>query len=489
MTNDYPLPPVNPENQEIYPLNPENLQKNSTFEPSRSDRKKIIMKFFKSRRNIILVALGLVIIIVLVVLAMNKGDERSGIKVTVEKAEKRSIIEVVSANGKIQPEKDIKISPYISGEVIELYVKEGDQVKTGDLLAKIDPEIYRTNFDRMEAMLNSQKAGEANAQARVAQVEAQFRNAELSFNRSKTLWEQKVVSDAEYDAAKSTYEVAKAEKDAAMQSLKSAQYGVESAVASLKESKENLYKTTILSPSDGTVSKLSVEKGERVTGASQFSAGTEIMRIANLESMEVNVEVNENDIVRVSLSDTCLIEVDAYLDKKFKGIVTEISTSANTVGVSADQITNFNVKIRILPESYHEMVDTASAIKSPFRPGMSATVDIQTETVYSVLSLPIQSVTTRADTSGVVKEDDANKEVAASKDEVKEYVFLNKEGKAFLQEVKTGVQDNTHIQILSGIEEGQEVITGPYRAISKRLKNDDAIKVVDKKDLFTEEEK
>jgi HlyD family secretion protein len=451
--------------------------------------KYIIMKFFKNRRNIILVALGAVVVIVLIVLALNKGEERNGIKVTAEKVEKRTIIEVVSANGKIQPEKDIKISPYISGEVIELYVKEGDQVKAGDLLAKIDPEIYRANFDRMQAMLNSQKAAEANARAQVAQVEAQFRNAELSFNRSKTLWDQKVISDADYDAAKSSYEVAKAGKDAAMESLKSAEFGVESSKASLKEAQENLFKTTMTAPNDGTVSKLSVEKGERVTGASQFSAGTEIMRIANLESMEVNVEVNENDIVRVSLNDTCLIEVDAYLDKKFKGIVTEISTSANTVGVSADQITNFNVKIRILPESYHELVDTVSVIRSPFRPGMSATVDIQTETVNNVLSVPIQSVTTRADTTGVVKKDDANIDVAATKDEVKEYVFLNKDNKAFMQEVKTGVQDNTYIEIIKGIEEGQEVITGPYRAISKRLKNDDAIKVVDKKDLFVEEEK
>jgi HlyD family secretion protein len=449
----------------------------------------IPMKFFKSKRNLIFLGIGLVVIIVLIILATKKGEERNGIKVTAEKAGKRNIVELVSANGKIQPEKDVKISPYISGEVIELYVKEGDQVKKGDLLAKIDPEIYRANYDRMEAMLNSQKAAEANAQARIAQVEAQFRNAELSYNRSKTLWEQKVVSDADFDAAKSTYEVAKAEKEAALQNFKSAEFGVTSAEASLKEARENLFKTTITAPNDGTVSKLSVEKGERVTGASQFSAGTEIMRIANLESMEVNVEVNENDIVRVTMFDTCLIEVDAYLDKKFKGIVTEISTSANTVGVSADQITNFNVKIRILPESYQDMVDTANTISSPFRPGMSATVDIQTETVYNVLAVPIQSVTTRADTSGVVKEEDANAEVAALKEEVKEYVFLAKDGKTFMQEVKTGIQDNTYIEIISGVEEGQEVITGPYRAISKRLKNDDAIQVVDKKDLYTETEK
>jgi HlyD family secretion protein len=447
------------------------------------------MKFFRKKRNVLFTISGAIVIIILIILAVNKGEDRSGIKVTAEKIEKRNIVEVVSANGKIQPEKDIKISPYISGEVIELYVKEGDQVKKDDLLAKIDPEIYRANYDRMEAMLNSQKAAEANAQARVAQVEAQFRNAELNYKRNKSLWEQKVISDAEYDAAESSYEVARAEMDAAKQSLKSAQFGVESSRASLKEAKENLFKTTIVSPSDGTVSKLSVERGERVTGASQFSAGTEIMRIANLESMEVNVEVNENDIVRVSMNDTCLIEVDAYLDRKFKGIVTEIATSANTLGVSADQITNFNVKIRILRESYLELIDTTSIIRSPFRPGMSATVDIQTETVYDVIAVPIQSVTTRADTTGVVKEDDANTEAAASKDEVKEYVFLNKEGKAFMQEVETGVQDNTYIEIKKGVNVDDEVLTGPYRAISKRLKNDDLIRVVDKKELYAEEEK
>lgn len=474
---------------DLYPGCPHHLLKNPTFEPSSVNSIFSAMKFFKKKRNLLLTVIGLVVLVVLIILAMMKGQDRSGIKVTAEEAVKRNIIEVVSANGKIQPEKDIKISPYISGEVIELNVREGDRVQKGDLLARIDPEIYRANFDRMKAMLNSQKAGEANAQARVSQAESQFRNAELSFNRSKTLWEQKVVSDAEFDAAKANYEVAKAELEAARQSLKSAQFGVESARASLDEAEENLVKTSIRAPNDGTVSKLSVEIGERVTGASQFSAGTEIMRIANLESMEVNVEVNENDIVRVSLYDTCLIEVDAYLDRKFKGLVTEISTSANTTGVSADQITNFNVKIRILPESYADLVDTTSLIRSPFRPGMSATVDIQTETVYGALTIPIQAVTTRADTTGVVKEDDANVEAASTGEEVKEYVFVVEDGKARMIEVKTGIQDNTYIQITSGLEEGRQVITAPYRAIAKRLKNDDLVKVVDKKDLYAEEQK
>lgn len=444
------------------------------------------MKFLKSTRNRILLLAGIIVLIVLVVLAVNKGSGRAGIKVSAELAEKRNIIETVSANGKIQPELDIKISPYISGEVVALFVKEGDPVKKGDLLAKIDPEIYRANYNRMRANLNAQMASQANSQARLAQAGAQFKNSELSFSRSKQLWEQKVISDAEYDGAMASYEVAKAELEAAKQGVKGAEFGVESAKASLDEAQESLTKTTITSPSDGTVSKLSVEIGERVTGASQFSSGTEIMTIANLDNMEVNVEVNENDIVRVGLGDTAVIEVDAYLDHKFKGIVTEIATSAATTGLSADQVTNFEVKIRILRESYLDML-ADSSLRSPFRPGMSATVDIQTEYVYNVVTVPIQSVTTRADTTGVVQDSDANKEAARKKEEVKEYVFLLKDGKAEMQVVQTGIQDNTYIEIKEGIETDQEVITGPYRAVSKRLKNGDLVKKVDKQELYTEE--
>lgn len=445
------------------------------------------MKFFKSTRNRIIVIAGVVLLAVLIILAVNKGSDRAGIKVSAEPVEKRNVIETVSANGKIQPELDIKISPYISGEVISLNVKEGDQVKAGDILAKIDPEIYVANYERMEANLNAQRASESNAYARLAQAEAQFKNAELSFNRSRQLWEQKVISDAEYDQAEATFQVAKAELEASRQAVKGAEFAVQSAKASLNESRESLTKTTITAPSDGTVSKLSVEIGERVVGASQFSSGTEIMRIANMDNMEVNVEVNENDIVRVSLGDTCLIEVDAYLDRKFKGIVTELATSANTIGISADQVTNFQVKIRILRESYLDMLKD-SLVRSPFRPGMSATVDIQTEYVYNTLTVPIQSVTTRADTTGLVEQEDANTQAATGKDEVKEYVFLIADGKAKMQEVKTGIQDNTYIEITEGLEAGQEVITGPYRAVSKRLKNGDVVNKVDKDELYTEEE-
>ena len=436
---------------------------------------------------------GIVIVLIAVfTIAVLKGKKEKAVKVAVEKVEPRTIIETVSANGKIQPARDVKISPYISGEVIELKVKEGDFVKKGDMLAKIDPQIYIANHDRAKAAYKQALANEAQAKARLAQTNAQFTKAKLDFDRSKQLWEKQVVSDAEYDAAKSTYEVAEAEVKAAQESYKAAQFQVNSAKASLNEAEENLNRTSIWSPTDGTVSRLNVEEGERVTGASQFSSGTEIMRIANLNVMEVNVEVNETDIVRVSLYDTALIEVDAYLDRKFKGIVTEIATSANTTGTSADQVTNFDVKIRMLKSSYEDLIKKGDKISSPFRPGMSATVEIQTERVDNALSVPIQAVTTRADTTGRLKsarekrEEQKNKKVKKT-EKAKEYVFVYDNGKAILTPVKTGIQDNMYIQILKGLEEGQEVITAPYRAISKQLKNGDEVEKVDKKKLFVNE--
>ena len=454
----------------------------------------------KSKKKLWYFIGGGVIVLLIVIALIVKGGRNEGTKVSVEKVTKRTITQTVSANGKIQPEKDIKISPYISGEVVELLVKEGDEVKRGDLLAKIDPEIYISAFDQSEASLNTQKASEANARARLSQMTAQFENAKLTFERQEKLFKENVISQAEYDQAKSAYQVAKAQVEASREDIKATEYMVKSSQAAQKRAKEDLNRTAIYSPNDGTVSKLSIEKGERVMGASQFSSGTEIMRIANLNEMEAQVEVNENDIVRVSLGDTTLIEVDAYLNRKFKGIVTEIATSANTTGASVDQVTNFNVKIHILKDSYADMLDPKNPTYSPFRPGMSATVEIQTETAVDVLTVPIQSVTTRVEQDSLDKINAKNKttekqgwdeveKVSSAKktDEIQECVFLYDNETAKKLNVKTGIQDNMYIQILSGLKEGDEIITGPYTAVSKSLKDKDKVKKVDKKDLFTKE--
>lgn len=446
-----------------------------------------------SKTKKILIWTVALVVVILVILVVTKKQGSKGTKVTTELAQKRTIIESVSANGKIQPEVEVKISPYISGEVVELYVKEGDKVEKGELLAKIDPEIYISSFERTEASLQMQKANLANSKARLAQSQAQFVKAEEDYKRNKTLFEQEVISQSDFDGATSAFTVAKEDVSGAKETVKASKYSVNSSEASLKEARENLTRTAIYAPNSGTISSLNIEKGERVTGASQFSSGTEIMRIANLKRMVVNVEVNENDIVRVGLYDTCIIEVDAYMESKFKGIVTEIATSANVVGVSADQVTNFEVKILMLEESYSDLLDEDNPFMSPFRPGMSATVDIQTETALMVLTVPIQAVTTRSDTtgkesrkrSGESDDDegfDENEEDVEK--EVEEYVFLLKDGKAVMARVTPGIQNNMYIEITDGLNEDDEVIVGPYSAVSKRLKNRDEVEKVDKKDLF-----
>lgn len=453
----------------------------------------------KSKKRLWIIIGSVVVLAVIIVFAVIKGKSSDGVKVATEKVTKRTITQTVSANGKIQPEKDIKISPYISGEVIELTVKEGDQVKMGTLLAKIDPEIYVSMYDQSVAAVNTQKANEANARARLTQLKAQFENAKQTFDRQQKLFNQNVISQAEFDQAKASYEVAKAQVNAGEEDIKASEFMVKSSEAGLKKAREDLTKTAIYAPNDGTVSKLSVEKGERVTGASQFSSGTEIMRIANLNEMEAQVEVNENDIVRVSIGDTALIEVDAYLNRKFKGVVTEIATSANTTGVSVDQVTNFNVKIHLIKDSYKDLLDPLKPDQSPFRPGMSATVEIQTETAYNVLTVPIQAVTTRMPEDSLAKATEKNRskqqdgdgeniEIVSGKkiaEEIQECVFLYQDEKAKQANVKTGIQDNAYIQIISGLKEGDELITAPYSAVSKTLKDGDKVIKVDKKDLFT----
>ncbi len=453
----------------------------------------------KSKKKIGIISGIVLLVILIIIVIIVKNNRNEGIKVTAEKAVKRTIIQTVSANGKIQPEKDVKISPYISGEVVELLVKEGDQVKSGDLLAKIDPEIYVSAYDQSTAALNSQMASEANARARLSQMKAQYVNAKQTFDRQQKLFNQNVISQADYDQAKSGYDVAKAQVEASEQDIKANEFQVKSLDAALKKAKEDLTRTAIFAPNDGTVSKLSVEKGERVTGASQFSSGTEIMTIANLNEMEAQVEVNENDIVRVKLGDTALIEVDAYLNRKFKGVVTEIATSANSTGTSVDQVTNFNVKIHLLKDSYKDLMDPLHPNYSPFRPGMTTTVEIQTETAKDALSIPIQAVTTRVAKDTLDKYNAKNVKESSNGNEktemvstmkktgeIQECIFELENGMAKKVNVKSGIQDNTYIQILSGLKEGQEVITGPYSAISKTLNDKDKVKKVDKKDLFTE---
>jgi len=447
------------------------------------------------KKTIIILVLAVIVVLIVLAVLKNKGaiGSQKLTKVSIEKVERRTIIESVSANGRIQPEKEVNITPYISGEVVELKVREGDEVKEGDLLAKIDPEIYLSNYERSEAGLQSQKANLANSRARLAQSKAQFTNAKLSFERNKKLYDQNVISDSDFDAVKSQYEVAQAEVQAAEETVKAAEFQVASSEASLREARENLTKTAIYAPTNGTISRLNVEKGERVAGASQFSAGTELMRVANLNSMEAVVQVNENDIVRVKLNDTSLIEVDAYLNRKFKGLVTEIATSADVTGVSTDQVTNFEVKIRLLKESYEDLIPKSNPSYSPFRPGMSTTVDIQTKTESKVITVPIQAVTTRSDSTGKstgVKQDmDLNKDQDKTEEakEIDEYVFVVKDGKAKMVAVKSGIQDNTHIQIVEGLSEDDEVITGPYRAVSRSLENGEAVEVVDKDKLFKED--
>ncbi len=408
---------------------------------------------------------AVILLIIFAVIGKKAGwfGKEATVKVATEKAAVNPIIEAVTANGKIQPETEVKISPDVSGEIVELPVKEGDFVQKGTLLFKIKPEIYVSSRDRAAATLNSTKA-------RLAQVEAQLIQAELAYNRSKKLFEENTISKADFEQAESQYKIAKAEKQ-------SAEYSVKSSEASLKEANENLVKTTIYSPMTGTISSLLVELGERVIGANMMT-GTEVLRVADLNRMEVMVDVNENDIIRVKLGDTAIVEVDAYLDRDFKGIVTEIANSANTLGTTSDQVTNFKVRILILKESYADLITEKSP--SPFRPGMSASVDVYTSSKSNVLTVPIQAVTTRTDTVNTDPE---------AKDLIRTLVFVSDGTYALARDVKTGIQDNVNIEILEGLKEGEEVIVQPFTAISKKLADSTLIEVVDKDALFSAEKK
>ena len=440
-----------------------------------------------------IIAICIVLLTSVIAYKFMKGEKPTD--VSTEKAAKRNIIETVSANGKIQPEAELKITSDVSGEIVEMLVKEGEQVKKGQLLCRIKPDIYESAFERVNATVNSSKANLKTTMAQLEQAKANLANAEASFARSKKLFDQNAISQQEFDASKATFEASKANVEGIKESINAADYNVKSVEASLKEANTNLDKTKIYAPVDGTVSKLNVEKGERIVGV-QGLQGTEILRLANLNEMEVSVEVNENDIIRIHKNDTTLIEVDAYIGKKFKGIVTEVANSANTVGVSVDQVTNFVVKIRVLRESYAYLITEVNM--APFRPGMSASVEIQTSRAKDIITIPIPAVTARnADTTKtkalnrdeepeMTVVDEKQEKLNKKKEDIKECVFVNRNGVAKMVYVVTGVQDDDYIEIKSGIKVGDEVISAPYGAVSKSLKDGSKITVVDKDKLFSE---
>ncbi len=451
----------------------------------------------------LLIYIACLAVVMTVLLIIFKSGSGNAIEISVEKAKKKDITETVSANGKVQPEVGVKISSDVSGEIMELVVKEGGKVEKGDLLVRINPVIYQSMVDRMVASLNMSRANLENAKAHLAQSKANEINMESVFNRNKKIFEQGAISQADMDASRASFDGAKADVEASEENVHAAEYTIQSSEASLKEATDNLAKTNIYSPVSGTITKLNVEKGERVVGTAQF-AGTEMMTIADLNAMEVNVDVNENDIVRIHNADTADIQVDAYSNRKFKGIVTEVSNSANTTGVSTDQVTNFTVKVRILATSYQDLMDQKNSHLSPFRTGMSATVDIATKSVKNAIAVPIQSVTTRSDSTesdkknaALAKQQNKNEDEMVVKNandkegknnskEVKpeECIFVFVKGKAVLVKVKTGIQDNNYIEVLSGLKEGDEVISAPYTAVSKLLKDGAKVEKVDKDMLF-----
>ena len=426
---------------------------------------------------------------------IGKGKE---IEVDLVKAKKVSITEKVSASGTVQPVTEVKLAPEVSGEIIELNIEDGDSVRAGEVLVKIRPEVWLSQLERSEAALNQQRANVESSRASLSRAEANFTRAEQDYKRQEKLWNEKVISEADWQLSQQNYKVASNDLTSARQSLEAGKYIVNSTEASVKESRENVRKTSVVAPMKGIVSKLSVKKGERVVGTATMG-GTEMLRIADLNKMEVRVNVNENDIVRVHYGDTVLIDVDAYsnINKEFKGIVTNIANTAKDK-LSADAITEFEVRILILQSSYQDLIKLGN--KFPFRPGMTASVEIVTTRKDNVLSVPLAAVTTRKPDGVADKEEnndngnDRKPQVQTDKKPVekkqdKVVVFVNDKGIAKMIEVKTGISDYDNIEIVSGIADSLEVVTGPFLVVSKRLKDGDKIVLAKKKDEKKEGDK
>jgi len=440
----------------------------------------------------ILIGLGIVIVL-LVGGKILAGSSDKDVKVTVEKVAKKTIIETVNASGKIYPEIEVKISSDVSGEITELNVLEGDSVIKGQLLARIYADIYASQRDEASSRVVQSQATVANSQAALDAIQAQLEQDRATYNRNKDLYDQKVISKAEFEQFDTKLKASQAQYNAAVQNIRSLNAGVASAQTQLGAAYKNLGRTTILAPMDGVISMLSVKKGERVVGTAQM-AGTEMMRVANMNSLEVRVDVGENDIVKVSIGDSADVEVDAYNNRKFKGIVTQIASSTiksggNTSTVSND-VTNYEVHIRLAPSSYQDLLDPLQPKKFPFRPGMNASADIKTNIKNGVIAIPITAVAARDvnDENGDKKKanaNPANENEGVVADELKEVVFvLNKEGKVDMRTVTTGIQDINNIEVLSGLKDGEEVVTAPYNAVTKTLKTGTKVKPVPKDKLF-----
>ena len=447
-------------------------------------------------KKILWLIIGVVVLIVLL-FALKKDGNDLGVKASIENVENRTIVETVNASGKVYPEIEVKVSPDISGEVVALEVNEGDSVHKGQLLARIYADIYTSQRDQTAAGVTQAKAQYSNANESIAALKASLDQAEANYNRQKKLLDDKVISKSEFEQAQQTYLSAKANFSASKEGLKSNEAGIQSAQAQLQRANKDLSRTTIIAPMDGVVSLLSVKKGERVAGNS-FNVGTEMLRIADMNSIVAQVDVGENDIPKVKLGDTAIITVDAYSNKKFKGLVYKIANpNTNALTGTSTDVTNYKVHIRLLKETYIDLIKKGSF---PFRPGMSASTEIQTRRELNVIAVPLNAVTTRdkfekKDSKTETKKDDKEKEADASNeskntstDDLDEIVFVydSKTTTVKKVKVKTGIQDLNYIQVLSGLKVGEMVVTGPYNLVSKNLKEGDKVKKTDKKDLFDE---
>jgi HlyD family secretion protein len=453
----------------------------------------------KTLKWILISVVGLVAILFGAKMLIGKDD--GGIKVSTEKVEKRTITETVDASGKIYPELEVKISPDISGEVVELNVEEGDSVKRGQVLARIYADIYALQRDEAASRVSQSQATVGNSAAGLEALKASMEQAQQSYDRNKKLYDDKVISKAELETYETSLRTAKANYNAAQQNIKALQAGVQTAQTGLSSANKNLGRTTLVAPMNGVISSLGVKKGERVAGNS-FNIGTEMMRVADMTVLELRVNVGENDIVKVNIGDSADIEVDAYNNRKFKGIVTKIASSTGSAGSLTSQVsndvTNYEVRIRLNPDFYNDLIDPSKPKKFPFRPGMNASAEIKTKRIADVLSVPITSVNARIKGSDKTAEDkkkddkkakgndeaeQQNENVIA--DELEEVVFvMQPDGKVKKVVVKSGIQDINYIEIISGLKAGDEVVTGPYNAISKTLKDGARVKVVPKDKLF-----